>query len=429
MKKTTKIVVAAGLIISLFTAACNKNTRPESAPDNISSAVILAWNEVAYEAMGGATNLHGLLASRIYAMMHGAMHDAVNATQPRFETYAFQRKDPAASPEVAAASAAHHVLKVAFPARLSFLDSALNNYLATVQPGEAKIKGVDLGVQAAIAILELGHNSNGAQDPILPPTPSAKAGDYQVVPPFNFIFAPFWEHSKLFSLEKKDQFRPVPPPALNSNDYTVAFNEVKNLGGSNGSERTADQTFFAKYWYEYSEAGWNRIARVVASNKKAGLFKTARLFALLNFAIADSYTAGWDAKLHYNFWRPYTAIHEAAVDGNDATTADLNWKSGEPTPPIQDYPSTHSVLGNSAATVLAYFFGDKTSFTMASPTASPVGAFRTFASFSQAADENALSRVMGGIHFRFSCNAGQELGNKIGKWTVENHLNPFNGQQ
>ena len=428
MKHTTKIVFAAGLIISLFIAACNKNTRPESAPDNISSAVILAWNEVAYETMGGATNLHSLLASRIYAIMHGAMHDAINATQPRFKTLAFQGKDLTANPEVAAASAAHQVLKVSFPGRLSFLDSALDNYLATVETGEAKMKGMVLGVEAANAFLKLGHNSNGALDPLLQPAPSVKAGDYQVVPPFNFIFAPFWEHSKLFSLEKKDQFRPVPPPVLNSSAYTTAFNEVKNIGVVNSIMRTADQSFFAKYWYEFSEAGWNRIARVVASNQKAGLFKTARLFALMNFAIADSYTAGWDAKLHYNFWRPYTAIHEAAVDGNDATSADLNWTSAEPTPPIQDYPSTHSVLGNAAATVLGYFYGDKTSFTMASPTASPMGASRSFSSFSQAADENATSRVMAGIHFRFSCVAGQELGNKIGKWTVENHLNPLNGQ-
>ena len=426
MNQLRKTLLAAGLIISLFIIACNKNNRPETEPDIVSNAVILKWNEIAYETMGGAANQHSLLGSRIYAIMHAAMHDAVNATQPRFETYAYDGKDLAANPEVAAASAACHVLKISFPSRSSFLDSTFNNYLSSIPQTASKTKGIALGIEVANAVLSLGHNSNSAQNPIGQPGPASKAGDYKLVPPYEFIFAPFWEHSKLFSLEHKDQFRPVPPPSLNSDAYAAAFMEVSEIGSLNSLTRTADQTFFAKYWYETSENGWNRIARVVSADRKSGLFATARLFALLNFAIADSYTAGWDAKLHYNFWRPYTAIHEAANDGNNATVQDTVWVPSEPTPPIQDYPSTHSALGNAGASVLAYFFGDKTSFTMNSPSALPVNASRSFTSFSQAANENATSRVMAGIHFKFSCNAGQDLGNKIGKWTVENHLNPLN---
>jgi hypothetical protein len=142
-------------------------------------------------------------------------------------------------------------------------------------------------------------------------------------------------------------------------------------------------------------------------------------------AIADAYTAGWDAKIHYNFWRPYTAIRKADIDGNNETAADATWEPSEPTPPVQDYPSTHSALGNAAATVLAGVLGDKTSFAMTSPTAVPAGSTRSFTSFSQAAKENADSRVMAGIHFRFSCEAGLELGKNIGKWTLDNHLKPI----
>src|SRR6185436_17035312 len=144
-----------------------------------------------------------------------------------------------------------------------------------------------------------------------------------------------------------------------------------------------------------------------------GLFATARLFALLNMALTDSYTAGWDSKFYYNFWRPYTAIRAAATDGNDNTLEDLHWEPAEITPPVPDYPSTHSALGNAAATVLTHFFGDHSSFSGTSTTASPAGAIRSFSSFMQAADENADSRVRAGIHFRFACEAGQQLGNKV----------------
>jgi len=291
MNQKLKIVVAVGLILSLFLAACNKNNLPETTPDNISNAVIIKWNEVAFETMGGSANQHSLLGSRIYAMVHMAMHDAVNATQPRFETYAFEGKEPTANTEVAASSAAHGVLKNLFPARLSFLDSVLSNYLSTIPQGEPKTKGVVLSIEVANATLGLGHNSNGAQNHFGQPVPAVKPGDYKLVLPFDFIFAPFWEHSKLFSLESKDQFRPLPPPALASEQYAIDFNEVKSVGLLASTTRTADQSAFAKYWYETSETGWNRIARVVATERKPGLFKTARLFALLNFAIADAYTA------------------------------------------------------------------------------------------------------------------------------------------
>ncbi|HEX6180017.1 MAG TPA: vanadium-dependent haloperoxidase, partial [Chitinophagaceae bacterium] len=159
---------------------------------------------------------------------------------------------------------------------------------------------------------------------------------------------------------------------------------------------------------------------------KLDIFASARLFALLNMALADAYIAGWDAKLHYNFWRPYTAIQFADTDNNAATDLDTSWESQEPTPPIHDYPSTHSALGNAGASVLAGLLGDHTPFTMTSTSSEPTGAPRSFKSFSQAADENADSRVMAGLHFRFSCEAGQELGNKIGQWTLQNYLKPRN---
>jgi hypothetical protein len=259
----------------------------------------------------------------------------------------------------------------------------------------------------------------GAVSPVIQP------GIFQGVPPFNFIFAPYWENVQLFSLERKDQFRSEPQPALTSAAYSTAFNEVKEKGSINSSTRTPDQSAYAKFWYEFSEAGWNRIARNIAAAKKLNMLETARLFALVDMALADAYIAGWDSKIHYNFWRPYTAIRQADIDGNNTTEQDAAWEPSEPTPPVQDYPSTHSALGNSAATVLSRLLGNDHNFTITTPTAIPAGATRSFTGFMQAANENAESRIMAGIHFRFSCVAGQTLGNKIGDWVVEHSLIPL----
>ncbi len=424
MSRFTTLLLAA-MTVSSFVACDKKNNKPSLEHDTLSNAVILEWNDIAFQAIGGASNTHSLMNSRIYAMVHGAMFDAVNATNPLFKSFAYTGIDKGADPTVAAAVAAHHVLKSNLPAKADFLDSALNVLLAATPNSPAKTAAMTSGVAAADALLARGFNDNGNSDPIGQPAPATKPGDYKNVPPFNFIFAPFWQDSKTFTLEGKGQFRCDPPPAVTSDVYTTAFNEVKATGKNNSPVRTPEQTAYAKYWYEFSEVGWNRIARIVATEKKTGLFQTARLFALLNFAMADAYIAGWDAKLHYNFWRPFTAIREAANDLNAGTTPDETWEPAEPTPPIQDYPSTHSALGNAAATVLAFIYGDQTPFTMSSPTAMPANSPRSFATFSEAANENADSRVRAGIHFRFACEAGQELGSRIGDWTVTKALTPL----
>ncbi len=214
-------------------------------------------------------------------------------------------------------------------------------------------------------------------------------------------------------------------PALNSPEYAKSFNEVKAFGKINSSVRTTDQSASANFWYEFADIGWNRIARIQARDYNTGLYATARMFALLNIALADTYTAFFDSQDHYYTWRPYTAIRSADEDGNNQTVADPDWEPFLTTPPVPEYPSGHSALGNAAATVLAHFFGNNSPFSTTSTTASPAGVERSFKSFKQAADENADSRVMAGIHFRFSCDSGQKLGDKVGKWTLDNYLKPL----
>lgn len=413
------------LLAAIAFISCAKSSSAADPITGQSGKTVLYWNEVAFDAFGGAQYQHSLMASRINAMVHLAMHDALNGIKEKYARYAFTGKDAKADAIAAASSAAHTVLINEIPERKSFIDSALAKSLSGIKESEAKTRGIALGKDAAVAVLTKRANDGAAGDPIGTIAPSNQAGVYQAVPPFNILFAAHWENVKLFSLERKDQFRSAPYPALNSEAYAAAFNEVKETGKLNSTTRTADQSAYAKFWYEFSEAGWNRVARITATSKKLDLLETARLFALVDMAIADAYIAGWNAKIHYNFWRPYTAIRKADIDGNNGTVPDTEWEPAEPTPPVHDYPSTHSALGNAAATVLANILGDSTPFAMTSPTAVPAGATRSFKSFSQAANENADSRVRAGIHFRFSCVAGQELGNKIGAWTVQNHLKPL----
>lgn len=417
------------LIITVWTCLMNSACTTEhfNNPEigTLPNNVIIEWDEIAYQAFGGEAYQHSLMASRINAMTHLAMHDALNALFPVYEKYAFTGYNAAADPIAAAASAAHTVLVSEIPDKTEYLDSALLQSLATVPGSKEKEMGIQLGKAAGQAILDERANYGSAGNPITPVIPSDIGGVYQPVPPFDFVFAPYWQDVKPFGLKRKDQFRSLPFPSLDSEAYIVAFNEVKEIGKLNSTSRTKDQTAYSYFWYEFSEAGWNRVTRVVATGKKLDLMKTARLFALVDMAMADAYIAGWDSKFYHNLWRPYTAIHKGQIDGKDGTEEDQAWESEMPTPPVQDYPSTHSALGNAAAAVLAGILGENTGFSMSSPTALPGAGERSFSSFKDAAQENADSRVTAGIHFRFACEAGLDLGDQIGQWIVNHHLKPL----
>jgi hypothetical protein len=439
MNRIIKTCVFSALALSIIVSSCKKNILPDNetalssrqddghVQDKLSNKVILEWNQVAFEAAGGAAEANPLLASRINAMMHIAIHDALNAIVPVYEQYAYHHegKCDLANPFAAAISAAHTILKASWPDSASMLDAKLSASLAKIHDGPGKTQGIAVGVASGKAILALRAGDGAYRNPIADVPVSSVPGVYNAVPPFDYMLAPFWKSMQLFSLQTHEQFRSSPRPALNSYIYTRDFHEVKRMGEINSITRTADQSAYAKWWYEFSDIGWNRIARVKSANSNLGLYTTARMFALLNMAMADGYIAGWDSKFYYYSWRPYTAIHAAATDGNDQTSADKNWEPLMPTPPVPDYPSTHSVLGNAAATVLIHFFGNNSPFSMTSTTAFPAGTVRSFKSFTQAANENADARVMAGIHFRFACEAGQKLGDKVGKWTLENHLKPL----
>jgi hypothetical protein len=241
-----------------------------------------------------------------------------------------------------------------------------------------------------------------------------------LLPQFGFV-APF-------AMASPDQFRPIGPPALGSEEWAAAYNEVKAYGAAINSLRTPDQSQIAVFWAdgpgtETPPGHFDHIARDVAIRAGTSLEQNARLFALLNMAMADAGICAWDAKYRYDFWRPITAIHEGASDGNPATAPDPAWQPFIVTPPFPENISGHSTFGAAAATVLALFFGtDNVAFDSTSD-ALP-GVVRHFSTFSSAAIENAVSRVYGGVHFRFSNQEGLTAGASIGAWAFAHHLLP-----
>lgn len=421
------------LILALALAALAASSQA-TAPANTWCAdrcdqIVIDWNLQTHQVIEAADGYRDpMAASRILAMVHLAMHDAVNAAQPRYRAYAYQ---PDAGPShsgadapVAAAVAAHDVLAALYPGQQALLRATLDATLIDAGVGPAVEQGRQLGAAAAAAMLARRADDGSRAEESY--QPGSRPGDYRFVPGFDFVAAPHWRAVTPFTMRAPDQFRVAPPPTLTSTRYAVDFDEVKATGSKAAdAQRSTEQTQYAAYWYEFSDIGWNRIARSVARSKPQDLWERARSFALLNAVMADAYIAGWDSKMHYDLWRPVTAIREAAHDGNPATVPDPAWTPLLTTPPVQDHPSTHSALGAAAAVVLAHVFGsDEVPFTMASTSALPQAPARSFASFSAAARENADSRVRAGLHFRFATSAGLQLGAQIGRQAVASLLGP-----
>ena len=399
------------------------------------------WNDTALRAAfaAGLDNSAGcvdpLHESRMMAMMHVAVHDALNAIDRRSRPYAFDAHAPAGtSPDAAVAAAARGVLVAIFPqlpaeieptpdAAIAIVEAEYASALAAIPPGPAKAAGILLGQSAAATIVKL-RSGDGANAPFLDfaYVPGPNPGDFQLIPGLPFAAAPGWGDVTPFVLRSSSQYRPKRPYDLQSKKYAADFNEVKSLGAVNSTTRTNDQTEIALFWVEGSPQGWNRIARTLAARSGLDLWQSARLFGLLNLASADAYIADFENKYFYEFWRPISAIRAADTDGNPETIADPNWDSLVGTPPAPDYPSGHSGQGGAMSEVLARFFGDAVSFSTTSTT--QPGVTRSFTSFSQAAQENGNSRIYIGFHFRHAVTEGIKLGTRVGTVAFNHYLRP-----
>jgi hypothetical protein len=420
-------------------------------PCAASADAVITWSENAAKAARAACLIasgNGLAESRMYAIMHVAVHDAVNAIDRRSRPYAFDREArvPSSTDAAAAAAARDALVSVisglpespqCVAAGIADVEASYALALQSVPDGQAKTNGVAVGRAAAAAIVALRANDGSDilwADPDFPQ--GTEPGEWRFTPDGPPIaFAATWGQVTPFVLKESSQFRSQPPYHLASAKYAADYNEIRMLGGDNittPSSRTADQTEIGLFWIESSPFAWNRLARAVSADRAFELWENARLFALLNLAMADGYIASWEAKYHYRFWRPITAIRLGDTDGNPDTEGVANWTPLQWTYPMPDHDSGHAVQGGVAAEILKQVFGtDEIAFTACSTTlpagmtcddADPV--LRSYSSFSQAADENAASRIYIGIHFRRAVEEGLAHGRKIAAYAVHQFLKP-----
>jgi hypothetical protein len=358
------------------------------------------------------------------AIVHTAVHDALNSIDRRFQAHAVYLPAPDASPRAAVASAAFHTLVVLLPTRQASLFEDFSDSLAGLPDGPAKDLGIALGKDVAARIL-MTRDGDGSSASLPFPGATIPGLWRPTHPAFAPALLPHWGFVTPFGIRSGSQFRSEGPPGLGSKTYARDFNEVKALGSFGSMSRTGDQTQIAQFWVEPSANGWNRIARTVAEAQRLNLWDNARLFALINVAMADAYIANFESKYYFNFWRPITAIREADLDRNPDTIADPSWTSLEPTPPIPDYPSAHAAVGAAAArTMILFFGGDDLPFRVPSPTVPSVtgNVVRSYRGFWHAAKENAISRVYVGFHFRTAAHHGLNQGRAVGQFVYHHRL-------
>jgi hypothetical protein len=385
-----------------------------------SADVITDWNQAAVAAMKSA-NIAGNPWARNMAMMHVAMSDAVNSVQGRYSTYVPPGTvRSGASAEAAAAAAARQIMLQQVPGQKALIDQTYAETTKAIPDGAAKSEGTAIGEKCAAAVLA-DRSSDGTN---VPDTyrPLTTPGVW--VPTTPPIFAEY-ARAKPWVLKSADQVRPGPPPDLKSALYARDYNETKEIGVAKSSKRTAEQTEAVKFWTQANFGpAWEEVTRQLSAAKNLSLAENARLFALLNMGIANTFINDWDAKFTYNFWRPVTAIRNGDQDGNDATERDASWTSLNAVPMHPEYPSQAGIIAGVAIGVIEALFGSTPAVPVVATDLMDPKLQRRFGNVQQMADETQEVRIWGGIHFRNSLQVGYDMGKKIATYLVENSLKP-----
>jgi hypothetical protein len=462
-------------------AAPTAPTAPAGSPKNAVDS-IHRWNQIAVDASGldhtpvapGELRTFGEQlgpgrASRAMAIVHIAMFDSVNAVLGGYRSYSGIPKEKGpVSLDAAVAQAAHDTLSALYPSQAAKFDSFLADDLAAVHSKPERNGGVSLGHHAAVAVREL-RNSDGSQvpEPQLGTTyfTSNQPGHWRQDPigQQSIALGAHWGECRPFVLQFGSQFRVPPPPAMNSQEYTDAYNEAMSVGGDGVhtlTSRTPEQSFIGIFWaYDGTPSLcapprlYNQITVHIADQMHLGTADLARLLALVNTAMADTGIAVWESKYFYDFWRPVTGIRESDPgfgptglgDGNPNTTENFTFvPMGAPasnltgpnfTPPFPSYPSGHGGFGGAVFQTMRRFFGtDNVAFTFVSDefngaTKDNAGNVRplmprSFANFSQAEEENGQSRIYLGIHWSFDKTQAIVQGRNVANYVFDHAFTP-----
>jgi hypothetical protein len=443
--RTRRWLVALTTLVLIAMSGLIPATSVSATPDPTN--MVLVWNENAVNVISQpATNTPpGLgqgppLAALHVAMVHGAIYDAVNAIDGGHEPYLPGLSAPSTASQAAAvAQAAHDVLFGITPATNTAvrdrIDAMLIASLGMIDPGDAKDDGIEIGADAAAAMLA-ARATDGRSD-AEPFVPSDDVGKWRLVAPLNANVQGQFATVVPLTLDSPDQFPTEGPPALTSAQYAAEFNEAKALGAQSGSSRTEAQTLMAGFYTANPLLFYNTGLRVIATDQGLSTSEQARLFVKTSMAGADALISCWNNKKLWYAWRPQTAIREAANDGNPLTSPDPNWLSLFATPGYPDEPSGYNCYTGGFWQSARFFFGtDKFAFSLTSPgvpanaavpPGNPVGvpgSTRTYAHFTDVIDDTINGRILNGFHFRTADVHGAWIGKKTAQWIEKHYFGP-----
>ena len=407
---------------------------------DLAATPVIDWSNEARRAIvppsAGAENYGNKFpgeAALYMGIVHAAMYDAAVAIEGGYQPYAIELiAPPDTSSAAAIATAAHHTLIGLQPplgltqAQVDYLNGIYDAYMDAIPPGTAKTNGIMVGEQVAAAVVALRMNDGRELNPTLadlnPPPPGPGIWERNPGNPLPPVLGLRLPGIRPLALESASQFRPDGPNPLTSEEYAEDFNQVKDRGRLDSATRTPAQTAQALFWTDHDLRQWNDGMLNLAVGRGLDLVQTARMLAMAHVSGGDAMIAGFEAKYHYWFWRPITAIHQAAFDGNPATEPDPTWVPLRTTPNHPEYPAAHAFHSSALAAALRAFFGtDNVTFTLDSRV---TGTTREYNRFHDAVKDVNLARTLAGFHFRNSCEEGSHLGRDVGRYVAEHYFQP-----
>ena len=416
-----RLAPAALLSFTMIAAAPVAATPPVPAAN---PAVITTWNQIAVSTVTvpapSPTNFN------YFAFVHLAMYNAVVGITGEYELYRWHAPAPRrASPEAAAAAAAHRVLTTYFPAATASLDASLAASLALIPDGGPQDSGIAYGVRAADNIIALRANDGRNAAVIVPD--ATGPGDWRPTPPGLAPFTSAWLGGVTpLAIESATQFAPGPPPALDSATYLEEFNEVKTFGDIDApaAVRTDPMEQTAKFFSDAGIGPMQAALRKFATDNALDIDDSARMFAAVDTSIADGAITVWHGKLQYMWWRPITAIRMADTDGIDGTVGDADWTPLIVTPPYPDWPSGLCSVVGATSTALTRLNG--TGMLNLTISSAAAGETRTYATTAQIAQEAVDARVWSGIHFRTADEVSIGIGSAVANYVLDHYFQPTN---
>jgi hypothetical protein len=393
-----------------------------AAPAHAGANVVTDWDEKSVAFV--TAYIPGPMGSRAVAMVHLAMFDAVNSIEPRYRPFLGQLSAPPDTSKEAAATAAAGAVLAALVSNNNKAQNEIRDtttaYLSTLPDGDAKSNGIKVGENIAAKILAARANDRaGAADDYRPLTTPG------VYVPTQLTVGSKWPDMTPFVIAKPSQFRPEPPVSLKSKEWAADYNELKDYGGKTGSKRSPEQTETARFWLVVGPPAYQPFARQLVIKKDMSVVDGARLMALVSVALSDALTAVFDAKYHYNFWRPVTAIRNGDTDDNPATERMATWEPIDNTPLHPEYPCAHCISSGAVEAVIegALDGAEIPEIALTSPTAP--GITHRWTNLKAFSEEIANARIWAGFHYRTSTRVGQDMGHKIGKYVADHVMRPL----